>query len=84
MLFDKARQTYPKILWEWSVLSCSIILFVEKQLAEFETGEDVTLILKKRNLLEDHKFKEVFKKSLQIIGRDDLARNFEIYFAAGK
>ena len=58
--------------------------FAENQLAEFETGEDVVLILKKGSLLEDNEFRETFKKSLQSIGRNDLARNFEIYLAAGK
>ena len=58
--------------------------FAEDQLAEFETGENVALILKKGNLLEDNKFRETFKKSLQIIGRNDIARNFKIYLAAGK
>lgn len=57
--------------------------FVEDQLAEFETGEDVAIFLKKDNLLEDNLFRENFKEILQMIGRNDLARNFEIYLAAG-
>ena len=57
--------------------------FVEDQVAEFETAEDVTLILMKGKLLEDNIIRETFKKSLQIIGRNDLVIKFEIYLAAG-
>ena len=57
--------------------------FVEDQLAELETGEDVAIFLKKDNLLEDNLFRENFKEILQMIGRNDLARNFKIYLAAG-
>ena len=48
-----------------------------------ETGEDVAIVLKKGNLLNDNIDQVALKKTLQIIGRNDLATKLEIYVAAG-
>ena len=58
--------------------------FIEDQLAELETGEDVEVIFNEANFLEGNLDKQTFKKALEIIGRNDLATKLEIYVAAGK
>ena len=62
----------------------SSYFIVEDQLAELETGEDIAIMFKKCNLLEENYDRKTFKKSLQIIGRSDLTNALEIYLAAGK
>ena len=57
---------------------------VEDEMAELVTGEDVEIISKEGNFLEDCENRQTFKEALQVIGRNDLATKFEIYLAAGK
>ena len=57
---------------------------VEDELAELLTGEDVEIIFKEGNFLEDRKNRQTFKEALQGIGRNDLGTKFEIYLAVGK
>ena len=61
-----------------------VYFFVEDELAELVTGEDVDIIFNEGNFLEDRDNRETFKKALKDIGRDDLARKLKIYLAAGK
>ena len=56
---------------------------VDDQLEELEDGEDVAIMFKKCNMLEEKDNREAFKESLQIIGRKDLVMKLEIYLAAG-
>ena len=58
--------------------------FIEDQLAELETGEDVEINFNEGSFLEGNLDKHTFKKALEIIGRNDLATKLEIYVAAGK
>lgn len=58
--------------------------FLEEQLVEFETGEDIAIAFQEENLLENDLERWILKKALQFIGRDDLATKLEIYLAAGK
>ena len=65
---------------------CTIVqlfLFVEDELAELVTGEDVEIIFKEGNFLEDSENRQKFRKALQGIKRNDLATKFDIYLAAG-
>ena len=61
-----------------------VYFFVEDELAELVTGEDVEIIFNEGNFLEDRNNRETFKEALKDIGRDDLATKFKIYLAAGK
>ena len=61
-----------------------VYFFVEDELAELVTGEDVEIIFNEGNFLEDRDNRERFKEALKDIGRDDLATKFKIYLAAGK
>lgn len=58
--------------------------FVEDELVELEIGEDVAIIFKDTNYLEDSENRQTFKEALQGIERNNLATKFEIYLAAGK
>ena len=58
--------------------------FLEDQLAELQTGEDVAIIFEEGNFLQENLDKQLFKEVLQTIGRNDLANKLEIYIAAGK
>ena len=58
--------------------------FLEDQLVELETGEDIVIAFQQENLLEENVERQILKKALQIIGRDDLATKLQIYLAAGK
>ena len=57
--------------------------FVEAQLKEMETGEDVAIVLKKANFLNENLDRVTLKQTLQIVGRNDLATKLEIYLGAG-
>ena len=59
-------------------------LFLEDQLAELKTGEDVAIIFEEGNFLQQNLDRQLFKEALQTIGRNDLANKLEIYIAAGK
>ena len=48
-----------------------------------ETGEDVAIVLKKANFLNENLDRVTLKQTLQIIGRNDLATKLEIYVGAG-
>ena len=61
-----------------------VYFFVEDELAELVTGEDVEIVFNEENFLEDMENRQAFKEALQDIGRNDLATKFEIYLAAGK
>ena len=57
---------------------------VEEQLLELQTVEDLEIIFEKGNFLKEDEDRYVFRKALEIIGRIDLVKKFEIYLAAGK
>ena len=60
------------------------IYFLEDQFAELETAEDIAIIFKEGNLLQDNQDIHTFNEALQIIGRIDLATKLDIYLAASK
>ena len=49
-----------------------------------ETGEDVAIVFKVRTILKGNQDKTKLKKALQIIGRNHLAKKWEIFIVAGK
>ena len=59
-------------------------VFIEDQLSELETGEDVAIMFGKCNMLEADGDRRTLKEALQIIGRRDISTQLEIYLAAGK
>ena len=63
--------------------NCQII-FLDDQLAELETGEDVEIISEQESLLEVDLDRLLFGEFLKTIGRNDLAVKMEIYAAIGK
>ena len=58
--------------------------FIEDQLSELETGDDVAIMFGKCNMLEEGDSCRVLKEALQIIGRRDISKQLEIYLGAGK
>ena len=58
--------------------------FAEDQLFELQTPEDLAIILEKENFLMEDEERNVFRMALELIGRIDLVKKFEIYIAAGK
>ena len=58
--------------------------FLEDQLAEWETGEDVAITFKEEKMLWGNQDRQALKNALKSIGRNDLATKLEIYVAAGK
>lgn len=60
------------------------LFFVEHQLSKLETGEDIVLMFKKCDMLQDRLDWKTWKNCLRIIGRNDLSTTFDIYIAAGK
>ena len=58
--------------------------FIEDQLSELETGEDVAIMFEKCNMLERDNDRRTLKEALQIIGRKDISKQLQIYLAAGK
>ena len=58
-------------------------IFLEDQLAKLQTGKDVAIIFKKENLQKNRE-RKVSKKALKIVGRNDLAVNFERSLLTGK
>ena len=58
--------------------------FVEEQLLELQTVEDLEIILEKENFLEGDEDRYIFRKALEFIGRIDLVKKFQIYVEAGK
>ena len=58
-------------------------LVLENKLTEMKTGKDVAIIFKQENVLQKNGDREAFKKSLQVIGRNDLAVKLEKYIATG-
>ena len=48
-------------------------LFLEGQLAELTTGKDIEKIFLKENFLQKNRDRQIFKKTLRVIGRNDLA-----------
>ena len=63
--------------------NCQMI-FLDDQLAELETGEDVEIISEQESLLEVDLDRLLFGEFLKTIGRSDLAVKMEIYTAIGK
>ena len=51
---------------------------------ELQTPEDLAIILEKENFLMEDEERNVFRMALELIGRIDLVKKFEIYIAAGK
>ena len=48
-----------------------------------QTGKDVATIFKQENTLQKNGDREALKKSLQVIGRSDLAVKLQKYIATG-
>lgn len=78
------RNSFPRSYYKQyaSVIVC--LFFVEDQLEELETGEDVAIIFRKGNFLQGYVDRQTFKKALKVIWRNDLARMLDIYVTAGK
>lgn len=47
--------------------------FSEGQLEELTTGKDIEKISLKENFLQKNRDRQIFKKTLRVIGRNDLA-----------
>lgn len=47
--------------------------FSEGQLEELTTGKDIEKIFLKENFLQKNRDRQIFQKTLQVIGRNDLA-----------
>ena len=47
--------------------------FSEGQLEELTTGKDIEKIFLKENFLQKYRDRQIFQKTLQVIGRNDLA-----------
>ena len=47
--------------------------FSEGQLAELATGKDIGKNFVKENFLQKNRDRQIFKKTLRVIGRNDLA-----------
>ena len=58
--------------------------FLEDQLADLETREDVGIVLEDGNFLDENRDRYVFQIALQAVGRYDLATKLEIYLAGSK
>ena len=58
--------------------------FIEDQLSELETGDDVAIMFGKCNMLEEGDGRRILKEALQIIQRRDISKKLEIYLGAGK
>lgn len=59
-------------------------LVLENILTEIQTGKDVAIIFKQENVLQKNGDREALKRSLQVIGRIDLAIRLEKYIATGR
>ena len=77
--WESVRKTYSINFWVY----CNYF-FIEDQLSELETGEDVKLMFETCNMLEWDNDRRTLKEALQIIGRRDLSTQLEIYLEAGK
>lgn len=58
-------------------------LVLENILTEIQTGRDVAIIFKQENVLQKNGDREALKRSLQVIGRIDLAIRLEKHIATG-
>ena len=58
-------------------------LVLENILTEIQTGKDVAIIFKQENVLQKNGDREALKRSLQVIGRIDLAIRLEKHIATG-
>ena len=58
--------------------------FIEDQLSELETGDDVAIMFGKCSMLEGDDGRRILKEALQIIGRRDISKQLDIYLGAGK
>ena len=58
--------------------------FLEDQLADLETREDVGIVLEDGNFLDENRDRYVFQIALQAVRRYDLATKLEIYLAGSK
>ena len=58
--------------------------FLEDQLADWKTREDVGIVLEDGNFLDENRDRYVFQIALQAVGRYDLATKLEIYLAGSK
>ena len=58
--------------------------FIEDQISELETGEDVAIMFRKCNILEGEHGRRTLKEAFEIIGRRNISKQLEIYLAAGK
>ena len=67
----------------WSIYDRSVFFFVEEQLLELQTVGDLEMMFQEGNFLKEDEERNIFRKALEIIGRIDLKKKFEIYVAAG-
>ena len=50
---------------------------------ELQTVGDLEIMFQEGNFLKEDEERNIFRKALEIIGRIDLKKKFEIYVAAG-
>ena len=53
-------------------------------MTEYRNEKDVAIILQKKNVLQRNRDRQVFKKALQVVRRNDLAKKLEIYTSRSK
>ena len=58
-------------------------LFLEDQLADWQTGKDLAVFLEEENFLQKYRYKKVFKEALKVVGGNDLTVKWEKYVAIG-
>ena len=51
---------------------------------EVQTGKDIAIFFEKDNFLQKNQDRQIFKKALQAIGRNDLVVKLEKYVARGE
>ena len=60
------------------------LFLLEDTVTEYRNEKDVAIILQKKNVLQRNRDRQVFKKALQVVRRNDLAKKLEIYTSRSK
>ena len=58
--------------------------FAGDQLFELQIAKDLPIVFEEENFLKEDEERNVFRTALQMIGRIDLVKKFQIYIATGK
>ena len=61
-----------------------IIFFLEIQLTELETGENIAAILERGKVSRKIRTAQLFQESLEAIGRNDLGKKLDLFIYPGK